>query len=230
MSTLSVTERALRSMLLDTDPPLLPEVSERRQRAMRRLVQNTLRGAIARALPHTRRLTPPESFDALVSRFLAEAPPTTRILREVPREFVRFLASLPIDALPHPSCAELAHWEVLEVEVLFAPDDTAAPLTNDALRADPSARLCAYLHDVTQVDEHRSSWPAPSAEPVLLLCFRAAGRVRWRKLSGACARVLASVGEGAAVTDALDALPAALHTSVDDELRALALGGALRLS
>lgn len=219
-------EGALRALLLDPDGPLLPGVEPARQRALRRLVQNNLRGAVKRAIPHALRLAGPDATDALLTRFLHEAPPTTRFIREVPAAFARFVGALADAELPHPALRELVHWETVELEVLMAPDTADVDACASRWVPDPSARLVAYRHDVIAVNESTCAWPDAGVEPVFALCFRAADRVRTRRISSACARALGAIAEGAPV-DAV--LPAHLTEPVERELQLLRGDGALHI-
>jgi hypothetical protein len=186
-----------------------------RQRVYRDLVQSNLSGALRRACPHAIRLGGAAPFDDLVARFLDEQPPTTRLLRAVPGEFTAWLATLPAGDLPHPSFAELCHFEALEIDVTLA--ETAHDLgvvagnvvdAEAVVVVDPSARLAAYAHPVHRVTAQTTAWPAATTTPSIVLCFQRAEAFAVDVISPAVARVLVRSTDGAALGAILDELAA----------------------
>lgn len=226
-------EDALRRLVLSAEPQLLTGVPEHRQRAMRRLVQNGLRSAVRRAIPHTSRLAGPSVVEALLSQWLDTEPPRTRWVRELPSTFASFVGSLALDQLPHAACPELVHWETLELEVLFAADAPSEGLVDRAAAGwfpHPSARLCAYRHDVFSVDDATTSWPKAQDAPLFAVCFRVGDRVRYRRISAGSARVLTAVETGASLVDAWAQVPPDHREVIEVELAALMTEGALTTS
>lgn len=208
--SLNDVERGFRALLLHESPTLFAGVDEGRQRAYRELVRNNLRGTLDRACPHARRLFT-DAFDALTSRWLAEAPPTTRLLRDVPSAFAAWLATLPPSSLPHPAFAELCHFEAVEIEVVLAETTVhgAAPM-KDASQVvfDTSLRIGVYLHAVHRVRSTTTELPASSPVPHVVVCFQRAEAFEVRPVSPAVGKVLMITSQGAAVGAAIDAVVA----------------------
>lgn len=208
-------EVGFRHLLLDEEPRFFDgrdgrdDEAVKRQRVYRRLVRNNLMGTIDRACPHARRLAGDAVFDAVVARWLATAPPTTRLLRDVPGEFTAWLQQAQAQdpsSTPHASFAELCHFEALEIEVTLAEVSAhaAGPLDEGrGLLLDASARLCVYAHPVHQVTSKTTTWPTPSPTPVALLCFQRAELFAVQPLSLGVAKVLMLCADGRAVADAL---------------------------
>jgi hypothetical protein len=219
MSHVDDVAAAWRALLLSPEPVYLegPQAPHRRQRVYRALVRSTLGGAVRRACPHARRLAGDDVFDRFVDRFLAEQPPTTRQLHWVAGQFAAWLSTLPGSDLPHPSFAELCHFEALEIDVTMSSTCREIPPTQRAVSdlaedlivvADPSTRLAVYRHPVHRVTPTTPSWPAPSEAPSFILCFQRAEAFVVEAVSAAVARVVVMSGEGVAIGAALDVLGA----------------------
>ena len=84
MSTLDDVERGWRNLLLAREPTLMSGADEARQRVYRRLIRNNLSGSIKRGIPILRRVAGEERVDVLITRFLDEVAPKTRLVRYVP--------------------------------------------------------------------------------------------------------------------------------------------------
>lgn len=224
MSHVDDVAAAWRALLLAREPTFFAATNAppARQRVYRELVRNNLGGALRRACPHARRLAGDVAFDVFVDRFLAEQPPTTRLLRDVAGQFAAWLATLPEDTLPHPSFAELCHFEALEVDVTLSPTTRDAPpetavvadVADDVgVVIDPSTRLCVYRHPVHRVTTTTPSWPQPSSSPSFLLCFQRAEAFVVEAVSPALARVVMMSSEGRTVGASLDVLAAEATTA-----------------
>lgn len=208
--TLHDVEQGFRALLLGREPRFFAGIEATRQRVYRDLVRTNLLGAVDRACPQARRLFPRE-FAELSARWLAESPPTTRFLWEVPAQFTAWLMGQPESSLPHAAFAELCHFEALEIEVTLSPSTTAAsasssssstssspPFSAEAeLTLDASARLAVYRHPVHHVTAQTTSLPSPSSSPTVLLCFQRQEVFAARVLSPAVAKVLVLTSQGA---------------------------------
>ncbi len=209
MADLPDLEGAVRALLFAKEPAPVPGLDDEIQRLYRRLVRTTLSNVVKNAVPRTKALLGEDALEALLARWLEEAPPTTRILRRVPEGFAAFCQSLADP--PHPALAELVHWEVLEIEVTHAPDadGPARPTTprEDAfVESHPSARLAVYLHPVFGIAKGATAWPAPTKEPSFLVAYRAGERFHWVAVPKLVAQVLLHTGEGVTLGDALRAI------------------------
>jgi hypothetical protein len=223
--SLDDVERGWRALLLAREPTLMGGADEARQHVYRRLVRNNISGSIRRGMPILRKIAGEERVDVLITRFLDEVAPKTRLVRFVAVEFAQWLmenlASLPTAEVPHDAAGELAHWETLEIDVVMAADAEPPPVTatvsfvpRDDARVDmhPSARLAAYRHAVHAMTTSTTSWPAPSStgEPYILLAWRQAERFMWLQLDGGTAKILVETAGGATVGEAIARVTAAL--------------------
>lgn len=209
MAELDALEGSVRALLFAKEPPPVPGLDEEIQGLYRRLVRTTLSNVVTNAVPRTKALLGDEGFEALLARWLEEAPPTTRILRRVPEGFAAFCQSLANP--PHPALAELVHWEVLEIEVTHAPDPEGparpiAPSEDAYVESHPSARLAVYLHPVFGLAKDATAWPLPSKEPSFLVAYRAAERFHWLAVPKLVAQVLLHTGEGITLGQAFAAI------------------------
>lgn len=208
--SLDDVEKGFRRLLLDVEAgAVFAGVDEQRQAVYRRLVRNNLVGTLERACPHALRLAGAAAFDAVVARYLATSPPTTRLLRDVPGQFTEWLQTQPPTSLPHLSFAELCHFEALEIEVTLAQTAShpTTPLDNRRpLFLDPSARLCIYAHPVHRVTTSTTTWPEASALPVVLLCFQRAELLAVQPLSLAVGKVLMMAGDDTSLGNAINAV------------------------
>lgn len=217
-TALDELEQGLRGLLFGTPPATLPGVSEEIQQLYRRLVRKTMHSVVKNAVPLTAALLGDEGFEQLLSRWLAEAPPTTRILRKVPEGFAAFCQSL--EDPPHAALGELAHWEVLQLEVAHAPDDEGPPMPSSVSEGSrvvshPSARLAAYVHPVWVVAKGASEWPRPARAPTFLVVFRTGERTVWVTVPKPVAQVLLYTGEGLPLGAAFNAIAAEAGDVVD---------------
>ena len=216
--SLTDVERGWRALLLGRDEALMEGADAARQRVYRRLVRANLTGAVTRGVPILRRLAGEDVVTALVARWLDEVAPTTRLVRFLPVQFAEWLLELAArepDALPHPAAPELAHWEALEIDVVMAADAeprklSLVPHDEATVETHPSARLAASRHAVHTLTTSSTQWPAPAAEPVILLAWRAAERLTWSKLDGGTAKTLVETSGGATLGEAFARIEAAL--------------------
>ncbi|HEY4221679.1 MAG TPA: putative DNA-binding domain-containing protein [Myxococcota bacterium] len=206
-------EKGLRALLLDRDEHLMEGPPPDRQRLYRRLVRSNLFSAVRRAIPITRKILGEDGADALIAQFLDEVGPKTRLVRNVAGEFAEWLMQKP--DLPHPACGELAHWEVVEIDVGLAPDyDGPAyprtPTPSSTIETHPSARLAAYRHRVHALTMAATAYPEAESEPTILLAWRSGERFFWQTLEGGVAKVLVECAQGSSLSDAFASVTAAL--------------------
>lgn len=218
MSHLATFEDNLRSLLFAETEHYFPELDQRRQNVYRKLVRHNLYDVIRRAIPATRKIAGDTLVDIWISRWLAAQGPQTKLLREVPLQFAAWMQEQPISEMPHPSFAEMIHWEALDLDVLHARDrndfenqlahaqesyfTTEAPQGFDGiLVVDPSARLAAYTHAIRNTVESilaeqdpqnikNLAWPQPLDNPEIMLLYRRDDRVWSAALSGIFANLL----------------------------------------
>jgi hypothetical protein len=139
----------------------------------RTMVRDRLRDMIAVGLPRTLALLGEPAFRACFDRWLDQAPPQTRYIREIVPAFVAFaLPTWSTDATLPPWTADLARFETARWEVWYQPNpptDAQAlaferrPLVNPALRV---LRLSYPVHTRRPPND-----PFP-AEPTHLALFR----------------------------------------------------------
>jgi hypothetical protein len=214
--TLADVESAFRALLLGKDETLMEGADPARQRLYRTLVRGNLSWAIRRAVPVLRKLAGEESVHALVTRFLDEKAPRTRLVRVIPIEFAAWAHALPAHELPHAAAGELAQWEALEIDVVMAPEVaelsgvTGDPVDGARIETHPSTRLAAYRHPVHTLTTSSTQWPALAREPALVLAWRSLEKLTWQALDGGTAKVLVETSAGAAIGDAFARIEATL--------------------
>lgn len=186
----------------------------------RGLVRHALAAAVAEFLPRTQARRGDE-FAADVTHWLAAGGPRSRLLRDVPGEFLGFIAPRWRSDAP-PWLAELARHELLEYQVAAAPPPPAvapAPFTLDArLALDASARLVRYAHAVHLLPDELDDRSEPAASPTVLLAYRDREHlVRYLQLTPLAEAVVAALLAGETVQAAVLAGAAAEAAELDDE-------------
>lgn len=206
MSHQDAMAQAWRALVLGDGTNTFVDVDPRRQALYRELVQNNLHGIVRRACPHAARLAG-EAFSTVTDRFLAEHPISARFTREIPGEFTAWLMAQPSTSLPDPAFAELCHFEALEIEVTLAlvGDHVVVERIDPATlpQMNPSARLAIYRHDVLSTTPSSTTWPAPLAQPVVVLCFQANEQFLVERLTIATGKVLLATAAGTCIGDAI---------------------------
>lgn len=219
---LEETEQSVRALLFSRERGAVEGVPEEIQLLYRRLVRNSLTGTIKNAVPIAARLLGDEETDALIARYLEEAPPQSRFLRDVPMELRDWVLALD-EAPHHPAFPELVNWEVTELEVLYAPDPDSTrralperPAPSSTVEFHPSARLFAFMFPVHTLKKGASKWPKPSAQPTFVLAHRAGEQMKWVSLPVAVAKVLMLAGEGAVLAAVFETLRAEHGAEFDE--------------
>lgn len=172
---------------------------ERRTAVYRELVFNNLCGFVDRCFPVCRSLLGEARWRRLCRTFVRDWPLHTPWFREIPREFVRYLAEARI-ARPLPAWfAELAHyeWAELAVDVIDTPVPPADPdgdLMARPVVLNPALMNLAYAWPVQRIGP---DYRPHKQQPTQLLVYRmAGGEVRFSEINPVTARLLALLAGG----------------------------------
>jgi hypothetical protein len=166
----------------------------------RELVGNNLQGFIDSAFPVCRAILGEARWQRLGRRFLRDWPLHTPWFREIPREFLHFLAATSGLRLPR-WLPELAHYEWVELaadiaDAALPPHDPAGDLRSAAVVLNPVLFNLAYAWPVQRISP---DWRPRKAVAVHLLVYRDArdDRVRFSEINPVTARLLALLAETA---------------------------------
>lgn len=210
---LSALEPMLHQLLFAAKPTSVDGIEPEAQAIYRRLVRATLFRVVKNAIPITLGVLGDARTTDLLTAWLDAAPPTTRILREVPEEFAAWLAA---QAGLEPGLSELVHFEVLEIAVSHGPDAaqdevSASPTPHPTcgVLSHPCTRLAVYEHPVFTLTREATHFPPKTATPSFLLAYRAAERMHWVTLPRDVAMVLFRTAQGQSLAEACDDLGAA---------------------
>ncbi len=190
------------------DPERYPApegIESRRLAIYRRLFFNNVANLLARGFPVLRGLLEAAAWEQLVRDFYRDHGSETPYFPQLAAEFVRYLAeermAQPGDP---PFLAELAHYERVETELVYAEDTRPADLdrTGDLMTGVPvfsaTARLLAYEYPVHRIGAEFQP-EQPGEIPTYLLAYRAGEeRVRFAELNPLGARLLWRVLEAPA--------------------------------
>lgn len=154
------------------------QVGAQRMLVYRQLVHNRMRHATRDFIPRTvARLGKPR-FRQDVAAFVEQDASHSPYLRDVPTEFVRWVAPRWAEDPEVPDYLhDLALHELLDAEVRNDPRGgeapTGLPLALDRpLRFDGAVRLCEYGHAVHRLPKGTEDRSVPPAEPTRLLVYR----------------------------------------------------------
>ncbi|HEY8376665.1 MAG TPA: DUF692 family multinuclear iron-containing protein, partial [Nannocystis sp.] len=199
----------------------------------RHLIRGTIRGVIADLLPRTAAVRGQDALAADVDAWLAAVGPRSRLLRDLPREFVAWVAPrwskehAPSDISEAPAwLLDLAHHEILTREAAAAPSQPFAPARPFALdarlRFDASVRLARHAYAVHELPEAPTPADAPRRADVALLLYRDREHtVRTLDLSPLAAALLAALlHDDATVEVAVRQAAAGAGLDLDDDLLA----------
>lgn len=155
----------------------LADVPPARLLVYRHLIRRTLHDVLGEFLPRTRTRRGPDAFADDADAWLDDPGPRSRLLRELPAEFVAWAAPRWVARTDVPPwLGDLAHHEILGYEVAAAPTAAPAPPRAFALDArlafDPSARLARHAFAVHELPEELGPDDAPRREPTALLVHR----------------------------------------------------------
>ena len=179
-----------------------------RWRLYRDLIRTALEDPLADALPITKALLEAAGvWDGAVDAFLASRTVQSPYYRDIPPAFVAWLADSRWGQDHWPFLLQLAHYEVLELDVVRHPDEPPPPgLLPEPAAArvavlDPAARNLAYGFAVQAATVEA---PEPPAAFAFLLCHRdPSGAFRVLELTAHVSALLARSLEGQALGPAL---------------------------
>lgn len=171
----------------------------------RSLVRNGLASVVVQMLPRTRarlNATAADRFEANLGAFLDAAAPRTHYLRDVPAEFLawvapRWKADPTVPAyLPDLAAHELAHFAVAAAAPSRAPGQPAIALDRPLAFAE-SMRLMSHGWAVHELPADEDATDPPARREVHLLAHRDAEHaVKWVALSPLAAAVIGRLAEG----------------------------------
>jgi hypothetical protein len=174
----------------------------------RNLVRTALEDPLGDALPVTQALLEAaDAWEDAVAAFLASRTLQSPYYREIPAAFVAWLADSRWGQDRWPFLLPLAHFEVLELEVVRHPDGPPPPglgpepALDRVAVLDPSVRNLAYGYAVQHATVEA---PEPPRACAWLLCYRdAEGAFRVLELTPHVSALLARSQEGQALGPAL---------------------------
>lgn len=154
-------------------------IDAQRMAVYRRLFFNNIEGYLGEVFTDTTACVGEGRWRDIVQRFFAEAEMTTPIYRDLPGEFILWASTQAWPDLP-PYWLEMAHFEALQMALVFAPDAGAQTWLQ------PQA-VVGYSHPLYQWEEGK----VLSAVPCFITVYRGRdGKVRWLVLSALQARFL----------------------------------------
>ncbi|WP_019626478.1 DUF2063 domain-containing protein [Thioalkalivibrio sp. ALJT] len=220
-------QEAFARHLRDPERYPAPEgIESRRLGIYRRLFFNNVANLLARGFPVLRGLLETAAWEQLVRDFYRDHGCETPYFPQLAAEFVRYLAeermAQPGDP---PFLAELAHYERVETELVYAEDRCPADLdcTGDLMTGVPvfstTARLLAYEYPVHRIGTEFQP-EQPGEVPTYLLAYRSGEeRVRFAELNPLGARLLWRVIEAPATgTEQIRRVAGDFGLEVTDEL------------
>ena len=171
----------------------------RRVAAYNELLFNNICGFLDACFPVSRELLGESRWRRLNRTFYRDWPLHTPWFREIPREFVRYLADAEIATARPRWLAELAHYEWAELglqlsDAALPPHDPHGHLLDGAPLLSPLAWPLAYRWPVNRIGPDFQPVESP-AEPTLVLLRREPdGRIHFSALSPLLFRLLELVG------------------------------------
>jgi hypothetical protein len=223
-------QRTLRNVLLALEPAPADVLSlgdePDRWNAYRRMVRSRFLQTIDHGFERMIGFVGADRFHRLVDRFLAEDPPRSPYLRDVPGEFLRFVERRRdvMDEPPPlpPFALDLMRYEWAELDTAYTHQevqgDAVVPLEMDAVAVlSPAHRLLALDYPVHRMGTDGAG--APQAPSVALLCLYrdpATHEVETLELTPVAATMLAEIArQGRPLTDVVRSAAEAHHLPVD---------------
>ncbi len=201
----------------------LAAVPPERLLVYRHLIRRTLHDVLADFLPRVRSRRGEELFAADADAWIAEHGPRSRLLRDLPGEFVAWIAPrwAVAPTIP-PWLADLARHELLELEIAAAPASSAVPprpFTLDArLAFDASARLVRHAFAVHELPDALGPDDVPRPGHTALLVYRDREHtVRFLQLSPLAEALVDALLQAATVEDAIRCAVATTGESLSDD-------------
>jgi uncharacterized protein len=195
----------------------------------RRLVRNNLAGVTQRMMPRARARVNDVNgaFDAEFDAFLEERAPRTHYLRDVPAEFLAWVAPRWKARADLPAyAADLAAHELVEFEICAAPVPAEPPPLADvaldrALVFTEAKRVMRYGHAVHLLPADEDDRTTPETRPVTLLAYRdTEDAARFLELSPLAGAIVERLIAGEPLGTALAGACAALGYTLDDAILA----------
>lgn len=209
------------------DEEAMARIGVKRLLVYRTMVRGGLISVTRNFVPRTVARLGEDGFARAVGRWLHESPPTSRYLRDVPAEFVRWATERwPDDDTVAPYLVDLARLEIIENEIDAAPDpappaDMQTELVLDRpLVWNGALALARFEHAVHTLPSATADKIVPAEESTRLLVYRDnAHAVRTLKLSALAYEVLQRLIEhGATVAVAIPQGAVASGEAVNDEV------------
>lgn len=215
-----------RQGVVPPDHAALAAVGPQRLLVYRSLVRAGLRDVVRALLPRTTARLGDEGLSRAFDAWLHEAPPRSRILREVPGEFVAHArVAWARDPSVSAELIDLARLELLESDVEAADDPPPPPGLVPELRLDRplvlagTLRIASFDHAVHELPRDEDDRTLPARTPTTLLLHRDAEHaVRTMTLSPLARAVLQRLVAGQTVAEAIPAGAAEAGEAVDDAL------------
>jgi hypothetical protein len=179
----------------------------------RRLVRNNLLGVTSKMMPRTRARVNDGAhgaFDASFDAFLSEVAPRTHYLRDVPAEFLAWVAPRWAEDSGVPRyAADLAGYELVHFQIASAPPLTGADAVAD-LALDrrlvfcPARKLVRYAHAIHELAEDVEDRVEPAVRDVALVAYRDPDNaVQFLELTPLAASIVERLFSGAALGEAV---------------------------
>ncbi len=173
-------QRVLCDLVLAEDPapsefePLLGDA--RRWQAYRRMIRSRFYQTIDHAFERLIAVIGIDRFHAMVDRFVADAPPRSPYLRDLPAEFLAFVSGgKPLGDWP-PYALDLMRYEWAELDVAYSheevrADDVVALEMDRVAVLSPAHRLLDLDHPVHRIGTDGAGVPVERA-PTSLVVYR----------------------------------------------------------
>lgn len=185
------------------DPEHIPApagIEDRRIGIYRELLFNNIESLLSGNFPVIRKLLGDVRWKTLVRDFYRDHRSQTPLFPELPREFLRYLESLP--ELDPPFLGELAHYEWVELALQISEariDDVAHDPDGDLLEGapllSPLAWPLAYRWPVHRLGPQFQPDAPPDAPTLLLLRRETSGNVRFSELGPLAFRLVQRLGD-----------------------------------
>lgn len=179
-------------------------VPARRMRVYNELLFHNLEGFLRGCFPVCREMLGVRRWTRLARAFFRDHRCHTPYFRQIPEEFLRFLAANPALTAAYPGwLAELAHYEWVELALETSNRDAGLPAYDpggDLLAGlpllNPVIRLLRYRWPVQRLGP--GFWPKvpPESPTYILACRRADMAIRFLEINAMTARLVALLQEG----------------------------------
>lgn len=175
-------------------------VNAKRMRVYTEIVFNNLESSVAACFPVCKKVLGISAWTKLVRQFFTSHQSTTPIFREIPQQFLSYLATVSdvpvyLQDLAHYEWVELAI-ATMQAELTTHDYDAEGDLLDHALIFNPAMMLLAYDYPVQLISpKFKPKQALP--EPVNLLVFRDADdEVKFMELNAVTASMLQSLAAG----------------------------------